>query len=73
MTSALWKVIIPPLVSLLFVSSFLNFLDDIAIAEAVAQVENDLRPKESNSLGIGTFMVIFLGGIVTAKIISTIF
>lgn len=55
----------------LFVFSFSS--DDIAIAEVVAQVENDLRPREANTLGLGTFMVIFLGGIVTAKIISTIF
>lgn len=49
------------------------FPDDIAIAEVVAQVENDLRPKENSTLGLGTFMMIFVGGIVTAKIISSLF
>jgi hypothetical protein len=62
---------------ILIAHTFLLFIplcvDDIAIAEVVAQVENDLRPKETNTLSLGTFMVIFLGGIVTAKIVSTIF
>lgn len=54
-------------------SVLMLFLDDVAIAEAIAQVEKELQKEKTAENSVWYLGLIIVGGLVTSRILSSFF